>query len=89
MPIQNILDEVEAGASLTASSASRPPAQWSAAGSSRRYEEDQKQVVDRSAGGGGGGGPSLPFRIREVQIVPRAIGNQPVFSVSKPRIKAA
>lgn len=48
------------------------------------------QAADRagpSGGGGGGGGPSLPFRIREVQMIPKAIGTNPVFSVAKPRLK--
>mmetsp|Transcript_93229 Transcript_93229/g.268447 ORF Transcript_93229/g.268447 Transcript_93229/m.268447 type:complete len:99 (+) Transcript_93229:77-373(+) len=67
----------------------RPPAQWSAARTGSQFQ-DQLHLSDRAgpgAGGGGGGGPSLPFRIKEVQIIPKAIGNQPVFAVCKPRLK--
>mmetsp|Transcript_110955 Transcript_110955/g.357948 ORF Transcript_110955/g.357948 Transcript_110955/m.357948 type:complete len:99 (+) Transcript_110955:84-380(+) len=81
------------GASAAAASGKRPPAQWSAARTKSRFEEDSMHsVADRAGpagGGGGGGGPSLPFRIREVQIVPKAIGTNPVFAVSKPRLKEA
>merc|ERR1719499_1090359 len=63
----------------------QPPSQWSAARTKSQFE-DQLHVADRAgpSGGGGGGGPSLPFRIREVQIIPKAIGTQPVFAVAKP-----
>ncbi|CAE8597471.1 unnamed protein product, partial [Polarella glacialis] len=67
----------------------KPPAQWSAAKTSSRFDES-RAMGDRSqgggGGGGGGGGPSLPFRIREVKLVPRSIGSDPVFSIAKPRM---
>mmetsp|Transcript_48072 Transcript_48072/g.140085 ORF Transcript_48072/g.140085 Transcript_48072/m.140085 type:complete len:100 (-) Transcript_48072:200-499(-) len=67
----------------------RPPVHWSAAKTGSQFQ-DQLHLADSAgpgAGGGGGGGPSLPFRIKEVQIIPKAIGNQPVFAVCKPRLK--
>merc|ERR1719210_1082930 len=67
----------------------KPPTSWGAAQSKSRFEDDT--VVGDQAGpnggGGGGGGPSLPFRIREVLIIPKAIGTAPVFSVAKPKVK--
>ncbi|CAE8589303.1 unnamed protein product, partial [Polarella glacialis] len=85
-------DEVEASDSLSRfdrTSAKKPPVEWSAAKTKSRFEEQTVHLADRAgagAGGGGGGGPSLPFRIREVKLVPRSIGSEPVFSIAKPRM---
>mmetsp|Transcript_35387 Transcript_35387/g.110055 ORF Transcript_35387/g.110055 Transcript_35387/m.110055 type:complete len:101 (-) Transcript_35387:234-536(-) len=68
----------------------KPPAEWGAARAKSRFE-DATYVGDEAGpqGGGGmaGGGPSLPFRIREVQMVPKAIGTAPIFSIAKPQLK--
>mmetsp|Transcript_66393 Transcript_66393/g.149049 ORF Transcript_66393/g.149049 Transcript_66393/m.149049 type:complete len:99 (-) Transcript_66393:84-380(-) len=72
------------------SAARKPPAAWGAAKSKSHFEEE-KLVADAAGpqGGaqGGGAGPSLPFRIREVQMVPQALGSKPIFSIAKPQLK--
>mmetsp|Transcript_57805 Transcript_57805/g.179337 ORF Transcript_57805/g.179337 Transcript_57805/m.179337 type:complete len:99 (+) Transcript_57805:82-378(+) len=90
-----IEDEVREAAKASLADPSRgparkPPAGWGAARSKSRFE-DEAHVAERAGpqGGGGmaGGGPSLPFRIREVQMVPKAIGTAPIFSIAKPQLK--
>mmetsp|Transcript_79688 Transcript_79688/g.204998 ORF Transcript_79688/g.204998 Transcript_79688/m.204998 type:complete len:91 (+) Transcript_79688:119-391(+) len=77
----------EASGSLATKGDRKPPTNWGAAKSKSRFEDSQQVADYAGGGGGGGGGPSLPFRIREVQIVPKAIGTTPVFAVAKPRLK--
>eukprot|EP00441_Pelagodinium_beii_P018194 CAMPEP_0197663902 /NCGR_PEP_ID=MMETSP1338-20131121/58313_1 /TAXON_ID=43686 ORGANISM="Pelagodinium beii, Strain RCC1491" /NCGR_SAMPLE_ID=MMETSP1338 /ASSEMBLY_ACC=CAM_ASM_000754 /LENGTH=83 /DNA_ID=CAMNT_0043242431 /DNA_START=69 /DNA_END=317 /DNA_ORIENTATION=+ len=72
-------NEAAGSISLDRSATRRAPAEWSAA--SRTSQVDRAAVG--SAGGGSGGGPSLPFRIREVQLYPKSIGSDPVFSIAK------
>mmetsp|Transcript_30328 Transcript_30328/g.68922 ORF Transcript_30328/g.68922 Transcript_30328/m.68922 type:complete len:105 (+) Transcript_30328:70-384(+) len=76
------------------SAARKPPAAWGAAKSKSVFEEtayvaDAAGPQGGAQGGaqGGGSGPSLPFRIREIQMVPKAVGTQPVFCISKPQLK--
>eukprot|EP00411_Alexandrium_monilatum_P091206 CAMPEP_0175763318 /NCGR_PEP_ID=MMETSP0097-20121207/67683_1 /TAXON_ID=311494 /ORGANISM="Alexandrium monilatum, Strain CCMP3105" /LENGTH=156 /DNA_ID=CAMNT_0017073059 /DNA_START=6 /DNA_END=474 /DNA_ORIENTATION=+ len=68
----------------------KPPTNWGAARAKSKFDE-QAVVSDQAGpqGGaqGGGAGPSLPFRIREVQMVPKALGSAPVFSIAKPQLK--
>eukprot|EP00404_Azadinium_spinosum_P057926 CAMPEP_0180743512 /NCGR_PEP_ID=MMETSP1038_2-20121128/27488_1 /TAXON_ID=632150 /ORGANISM="Azadinium spinosum, Strain 3D9" /LENGTH=67 /DNA_ID=CAMNT_0022776935 /DNA_START=92 /DNA_END=292 /DNA_ORIENTATION=- len=35
-------------------------------------QHEKRTVGDYAGEGGGGGGPSLPFRIKELQILPKA-----------------
>mmetsp|Transcript_15064 Transcript_15064/g.35287 ORF Transcript_15064/g.35287 Transcript_15064/m.35287 type:complete len:98 (-) Transcript_15064:83-376(-) len=73
------------------SAAKKPPAAWGAAkaksafaGAARVSDEAGPQG---GAQGAGGAGPSLPFRIREVQMMPHAMQTKPIFSIAKPQLK--
>eukprot|EP00414_Alexandrium_minutum_P005068 CAMPEP_0113823298 /NCGR_PEP_ID=MMETSP0328-20130328/2672_1 /TAXON_ID=39455 /ORGANISM="Alexandrium minutum" /LENGTH=100 /DNA_ID=CAMNT_0000791237 /DNA_START=88 /DNA_END=390 /DNA_ORIENTATION=- /assembly_acc=CAM_ASM_000350 len=90
-------DEVKEAAKLRADLSSldreatrKPPASWGAARANSRFSETAVVADEAGPQGGaqgGGAGPSLPFRIREVQMVPKAIGSTPIFSVAKPQLK--
>mmetsp|Transcript_6448 Transcript_6448/g.20721 ORF Transcript_6448/g.20721 Transcript_6448/m.20721 type:complete len:101 (+) Transcript_6448:57-359(+) len=76
--------------SFDRTAARSPPAAWGAARAKSRFEEQSLAADEAGPQGGaqgGGAGPSLPFRIREVQMVPKAIGTTPIFSVAKPQLK--
>eukprot|EP00427_Karlodinium_veneficum_P042280 CAMPEP_0169265758 /NCGR_PEP_ID=MMETSP1016-20121227/45961_1 /TAXON_ID=342587 /ORGANISM="Karlodinium micrum, Strain CCMP2283" /LENGTH=105 /DNA_ID=CAMNT_0009349471 /DNA_START=40 /DNA_END=357 /DNA_ORIENTATION=+ len=79
---------------------SKPPAGFSAARSASRFTENmmsmaQRQGIADYAGaggagvgggvGGGGEGPSLPFRIKKVNLRPTPLGMEPVFSCARMR----
>mmetsp|Transcript_2367 Transcript_2367/g.5308 ORF Transcript_2367/g.5308 Transcript_2367/m.5308 type:complete len:101 (-) Transcript_2367:160-462(-) len=75
---------------LDRSSGRKPPVEWGAARAKSRFEEQAATADEAGPQGGaqgGGAGPSLPFRIREVQMVPQALGSKPIFSIAKPQLK--
>mmetsp|Transcript_22982 Transcript_22982/g.54447 ORF Transcript_22982/g.54447 Transcript_22982/m.54447 type:complete len:102 (+) Transcript_22982:88-393(+) len=79
-------------AGLDRAAGRRPPASWGAARAKSRFDE-AACVADEAGpqGGGpqgGGAGPSLPFRIREAHMCPKALGSMPIFSVAKPQLKS-
>mmetsp|Transcript_91536 Transcript_91536/g.186320 ORF Transcript_91536/g.186320 Transcript_91536/m.186320 type:complete len:92 (+) Transcript_91536:65-340(+) len=63
----------EAGRKKTA------PAGW------KPNQQEKHAVRDYAGEGGGGGGPSLPFRIKELQILPKALGATPAMGMAHPR----
>eukprot|EP00408_Alexandrium_pacificum_P027464 CAMPEP_0171193238 /NCGR_PEP_ID=MMETSP0790-20130122/20277_1 /TAXON_ID=2925 /ORGANISM="Alexandrium catenella, Strain OF101" /LENGTH=99 /DNA_ID=CAMNT_0011658411 /DNA_START=69 /DNA_END=368 /DNA_ORIENTATION=+ len=74
--------------SLDRGATRRPPASWGAARASSRLDEAAGDAAGPQGGAqAGGAGPSLPFRIREVQMVPQALGSKPIFSIAKPQLK--
>mmetsp|Transcript_20403 Transcript_20403/g.27493 ORF Transcript_20403/g.27493 Transcript_20403/m.27493 type:complete len:98 (+) Transcript_20403:2-295(+) len=78
-------------AALDRAGTKKPPASWGAARANSRFQE-AASVADEAGpqGGaqGGGAGPSLPFRIREAHMCPKALGSMPIFSVAKPQLKS-
>merc|ERR1712146_521238 len=87
-------------AARTSMASSKPPIGYSAARSATRFNQDlfaiaQRQGVVDNAGaggagagggvGGGGEGPSLPFRIKKVNLRPTPLGMEPVFSCARMR----
>eukprot|EP00416_Gambierdiscus_australes_P032429 CAMPEP_0171091710 /NCGR_PEP_ID=MMETSP0766_2-20121228/34977_1 /TAXON_ID=439317 /ORGANISM="Gambierdiscus australes, Strain CAWD 149" /LENGTH=97 /DNA_ID=CAMNT_0011549859 /DNA_START=57 /DNA_END=350 /DNA_ORIENTATION=- len=89
-----IEEEVREAAGLSQfdrSAQKKPPTTWGAARAKSTFESAAR-VADAAgpqggAQGAGGAGPSLPFRIREVQMMPHSMGTKPIFSIAKPQLK--
>mmetsp|Transcript_51871 Transcript_51871/g.124925 ORF Transcript_51871/g.124925 Transcript_51871/m.124925 type:complete len:99 (+) Transcript_51871:67-363(+) len=91
---QELAESAKARAELSGldrASGRKPPGSWGAARAKSKF--DERAVVGDQAGPqggaqGGGAGPSLPFRIREAHMCPKALGSMPIFSVAKPQLKS-
>mmetsp|Transcript_1098 Transcript_1098/g.1330 ORF Transcript_1098/g.1330 Transcript_1098/m.1330 type:complete len:98 (-) Transcript_1098:161-454(-) len=88
---QEIKESAKDLSAFDRTAARKPPVQWGAARAQSRFEEGALTADKAGPQGGaqgGGAGPSLPFRIREAHMCPKALGSMPIFSVAKPQLKS-